>query len=279
MRKILKICGITMSGMLTIFLVYIGLLLYPGILFANHVELGNFTIHSNHKFGNELEIALRDIQAAISTSEIYDESLKHDIYFGYGNKIFHALQIKPALTYNRSWPPYLSEIITFRKPDFRANTLSHPQHLERSVNLRQIISHEVVHSLLNSKLGTWRNFHAPIWKIEGYCDYIAASTSTFSGLSYNFQASVKRILSQDLSWLKDDEGNFTHIMRSQKKLYNIRNEQGDNWPTCYYISRVLWEYLIDVKGLTFDEVMSPDVTDSETLAELIAAYGSGNLGL
>jgi hypothetical protein len=57
----------------------------------------------------------------------------------------------------------------------------------------------------------------------------------------------------------------------------IRDESG-NWRlTCYYASRVLVEYLLDVRGLTFDELMSPSVSGPRTYQELIAAYRSGEL--
>ena len=61
-------------------------------------------------------------------------------------------------------------------------------------------------------------------------------------------------------------------------MSSIRTEEGFVWPTCYYISRVLMEYLLDVKGLTFDEVMSPEITEADTLEQLITEYESGNLG-
>jgi hypothetical protein len=38
------------------------------------------------------------------------------------------------------------------------------------------------------------------------------------------------------------------------------------------------EYLLDVRGLTFDQVMSPAISDTDTLKELIAAYPAGGLG-
>lgn len=275
--KTKRIIRIILIGILATFIACIGLNLWPGILFTNHIESGNITIHSDHQFSDELEIALHDIKATISTSELYDPSLKHDIYFGYGNRMFSALKIKPDLTYNLSWPPYLSQIVTFRQPHFQANTLSHPEHKDDVVNLRQILSHEIVHTLMNSHLGLWRGHRSPMWKVEGYCDYVAASTSTFVDPSYELQTSVKRILNTDLSWITDDQGDFTQMQYSHKQKSSIRNEQGVEWPTSYYISRILWEYLLDVKGLTFDEVMNPEITDRDTMTELITVFESGNL--
>ncbi|HEY5567495.1 MAG TPA: hypothetical protein VIM81_09655 [Gammaproteobacteria bacterium] len=223
------------------------------------------------------------------TSEIYDATLEHDIFFGYGNEAFDAVQgiraqitlwtigMGRAQTYNVSLPPYRSHIITFRIPDFEANALWHPEARER-VNLRQTLSHEVVHTLIMSKLGLKRVARTPMWKQEGYGDYVAASTTTFADPAYDIRASVERILRQDLTWMMDEQGNLTPLRYDCLRMSSIRTEEGFVWPTCYYISRVLMEYLLDVKGVTFDEVMSPEITEADTLEELITEYRSGNLG-
>jgi len=57
----------------------------------------------------------------------------------------------------------------------------------------------------------------------------------------------------------------------------LDDEEGRRWNTCYYVARVLVEYLLDVKGMTFMELMRSEVTDTGTLEELLAAYDAGNL--
>lgn len=57
----------------------------------------------------------------------------------------------------------------------------------------------------------------------------------------------------------------------------LNDEEGRRWNTCYYISSVLVEYVLDVKGMTFQDLMSMDVTDTGTLMELFAAYDDGAL--
>jgi hypothetical protein len=285
----LKIFGFSVGGVLVVLVAYIGLLFYPTIFFANHTEYGSLSVHSDVDFGNEIQPILRDIQAALVTSEIYDPGLKHDIFFGYGNSAFEAIQgiraqfvkwtigRRAALTYNASLPPLVSHIVTFRIPDFEANVLIHPER-RAGIDLRQTLTHEVVHTLLMARLGSQAVVRYPMWKLEGYADYVAASTTTFTDTSYEIRDSVERILNEDLSWMMDAEGNFTRMRYSCQRMSSIETQQGLVWPTCYYISRVLWEYLLDVKGLTFDDVMSPEVTDTDTLAELVAAYQAGDLG-
>lgn len=286
MKKFLKVSGFALGGILAVIVLYLGLLFYPSVLFANHVEHKNFTVHSQYELDDGIHDILDNIDAAVKTSEIYDATLDHDIFLGHENLAFRMIQgvrwwvisqvagLGPALTYNASVPPYFNQVISFRIPDIENNALLHPESM-RAINMTHVLTHEVVHTLLTSRIGLQRIPRVPVWKQEGYGDYIAASTNIFADPSYNLRESVERILRQDLSWMQDERGNYTPMRYGCQPLSSIVNEAGYPGFTCYYIGRVLLEYLFNVKGLTFDEVMTPDVTDTDTLVELISAYESG----
>ncbi len=288
MWKVLKIGGATLGGVILLLTAYLGILFYPGVLFANQVTYKNFTVYSQQVLGSDIQVVLDDIQAALGTSEIYDPALKHSIFFGYGNAPFRAVQdvrwwllsvtvgLSPALTYNASAPPHFSHVISFRIPDVENDVLLHPERLT-PINMTHVLTHEVVHTLLTSRIGLERIPRVPLWKQEGYGDYIAASTNILADPSYRLRESVERILSHDLSWMRDDEGNFLPMRYGCQGLSSIENEAGYPGFTCYYISRVLLEYLFDVKGLSFDEVMIPSIIDTDTFNELIAVFEAGNL--
>jgi len=289
MRNVRRAIGFTIGGILIGFGAFVGLLFFPQILFANHVEHANLAAHYDAEFGDSIGPVLRDIEAALSTSEINDPSLRHDIFFGHGNSTFAAIQgvrgrlvqsilgRGSVLTYNTSRPPHFSHVITFRIPHFESNLLTHPER-RASINLRQTLTHEIVHTLMIARLGSPVATRLPMWKQEGYGDYVAASTTTLKNPAYDIRQSVQRILNEDLSWMRDVEGNFTQMRYSCKAKSSVMTEGGSVWPTCYFISRVLWEYLVDVKGLTFDEVLDPYVTDADTLTELIDAYATNDHG-
>jgi hypothetical protein len=176
------------------------------------------------------------------------------------------------LTYNESAPPHFSHIITFRIPDVASNALIHPDN-KQITNMTRLLTHEIVHTFLRAQLGEGVNRY-PMWKLEGYSDYIAASTNILAAPEYDFWNSVEKILEHDLSWMQDREGNYTPMRRGCARRSSIRNEEGQMWPTCYYISRVLMEYLFNIKGLDFETVMSRSVSDTGTLNELLSAYAS-----
>jgi len=286
--KFLKIGGLVVVGIILVIGLYLAILFYPGVLFSNHLNHGNFTVHSQQELDDDIVNILDRVDAALSTSVIYDSSIEHDIFFGADNvafgfvqkvrwKIISAtLKIPSVLTYNVSWPPNFSHIITFRIPDVAGNALVSPGG-SRSINLTQTLSHEVVHTFLLAELGLPALAKTPMWKQEGYGDYIAASNTTFADPSYSIRNSVERILAQDLSWMQNAAGAYKRMQLGCVKTQSIQNEEGRYWPTCYYIARVLLEYLFNVKGLTFDAVMSPGITDVATFKELILAYESGSL--
>ena len=288
MRKVLKIGGMIVGSLIVLLASYLGILFYPGVLFANQIEYKNFIVYSQQNLRHGIEPILDDIEAALVTSEIYDSSLEHSIFLGHANAPFRAIQdvrwwllsvtvgLSPALTYNTSTPPYFSHVISFRIPDVENNALLHPER-RTPINMTHVLTHEVVHTLLTSRIGLERISRVPLWKKEGYGDYVAASTNILADPTYSLRDSVKRVLNQDLSWMQDDEGNFTPMRNGCQRLSSIENEAGYAGFTCYYIGRVLLEYLFDFKGLSFEDVMSPDVRDTDTLNELIVAYEVGSL--
>lgn len=290
MRRLLKISGYGFGGLLALFAAYVAILVYPGVLFAHSVEYHNFTVHSDGNLVN-IEPVLQRVERAIETSEIYDPALEHDIFFGNGKWLFaftqhlHTGLVSRAIrgrwapatsSYNSSLPPHVSNIVTFYRPIIESDSLVYPA---RGVNqsLSRTLAHEVVHTFLMSELGLQRIARTPMWKQEGYADYVAASATILADPDYDIRESVERIVRQDLSWLMDDQGHFGRIGSGCLQYGVLRDEEGRIWNTCYYISRVLVEYVLDHKGMSFRELMAPAISDSETLSELFAAYEDGTL--
>ena len=61
--------------------------------------------------------------------------------------------------------------------------------------MTHVLTHEVVHTLIRSSVGLERVSRLPVWKNEGYGDYIAASTNILADPAYSLSDSVERILS------------------------------------------------------------------------------------
>ena len=287
LRKTLKVAGWSFGGLLLLLGTFVGLLLFPGFLFAHKLEHGNLIAYSDEDLGKGLEPILREMNARLATSEIDDLSITHRIFFGHDNRMFGALQrartevvyrttgMKPSPNYNASWPPLVSHIVSFDVPDVAHDALTRSAWPGR-INLTHILTHEVTHTLVFAKLGLASTSRLPMWKAEGYPEYIAMSASRLQP-NYSLSASVARILNADLSGLKDARGELPPMRYDCIGKSYVKDENGDFWHTCYYLSRVLVEYLLDKKGLSFDELAQPSVNESETLRELLGAYRAGDL--
>jgi Protein of unknown function (DUF1570) len=68
--------------------------------------------------------------------------------------------------------------MTFYLPIIESDSLVQPDG-SAGVNqsLSRTLSHEVVHTLMTAELGLQRIARTPMWKQEGYADYVAASTT------------------------------------------------------------------------------------------------------
>ncbi len=258
---------------------------YPSVLFSHHAEYKNFFVHSETELELErLQPILDDAAAALATSDINDPTITHDILLGHDNRAFDVVQDvswwlfsrqrRPVFTYNRAAPPSFSQIITFRVPDFERDLLVHPE-ARFDMGMTHHFVHEAVHTLVAAQIGLERIPSLPQWKAEGYPEYVASSIRILANPDYELSESVERVLAEDLSWLTTNDSSSRRLgcpLRS-----STRDESGQPRPTCYYISRVLVEYLLDVEGVTVDELMRPGISPIEKLNELISAYRAGKL--
>jgi hypothetical protein len=287
LRKVLRIGGWSLGSLVVLFGAVTALLMFPGFMFAHETRLANLTLYSDEDRSQDFEPVLREIHARLATSAIDAANTEHRIFLGHDKFFFGLVQnararlveltigVKPSLTYNASWPPAISHVVTFRVPDTaRGSLLSNTW--PPAQDTIYLLTHEVAHSLVSEELGLRRAAALPLWKAEGYPDYLAA-TAIRRAPGYSLRNAVARLLRADLAALLDTEGDLRALRYDCIGRSYVTIETGDYWNTCYYLSRLLVEYQLDTKGLPFDALMDPRVTDVETWRELRATYEAGRL--
>jgi hypothetical protein len=124
-------------------------------------------------------------------------------------------------------------------------------------NLKKTIAHEAMHFYQMKKYGAMKFNplnHPPTWKLEGYPEYIANQKDLKSS-GYDLKNSIKK--------LKEFE---------KTGEYWIETEPGQLDPLVYYKGRVMIEYLIDIKHLTYSEILNKDVTEDKVINEMTTWY-------
>jgi len=92
-----------------------------------------------------------------------------------------------------------------------------------------------------------------MWKLEGYPEYIARQKS--SEPDYNLKSDIER---------------FIEFKRKQTDIW-VAVEEGDcEFPEFYYKGRLMTEYLINVRRLTYDQVLKDKRSENEIYDEMIA---------
>jgi hypothetical protein len=143
-------------------------------------------------------------------------------------------------------------------------------------NLTHILTHEAGHMQVFNRLGLSRSVALPMWKAEGYPEYLAARLIR-TAPAYSLRSSVTRVLTANLAAFRDEHGNFQSLHYGQVGASFLRDENGDDWHTSYYLARVLVEYSLDVKGMSFEQLADPGVREADVMRELLADYAAGKL--
>lgn len=285
LRKTLKVSGWSFGSLLVLLVAFVGPLAYPGFMFAHQLEYQNITVHSEENLAGRIEPILARVNAQLAASEIHEPALAHDIFLGFGNDPFRILQgtrstlagyftgMKPAPNYNASWPPHFSHVVSLDEPDVADDALLRPQWPGR-FNMTHILTHEIAHSLIAHKMGLRETARLPMWKAEGYAEYVAA-TRLRANPAYTLRESVTRVMAAELGPFRDASGNFQPLRYDCVGKSYLKDEQGDSWHTCYYLARVLVEYSLDVKHLGFAQLAKPEIVEGEILREMLSDYADG----
>ncbi len=161
-------------GLLTLTMAYVGVLAFPGFLFAHYHQQGYFRVWSDEPIDPSIDDVLKTAQDLLVHSPLYVPGMVHRIYIcndssrmmllARGDKAFGVTYLLRHNTFlNRSEIP--SDRI------FRAT----PHQNERP--LSSVIAHERVHALILAHYGLPTEYQLPTWKKEGYCEYVAGHPS------------------------------------------------------------------------------------------------------
>lgn len=252
MRKVLKriLLGAALTTIIS-FASIAALILYPQILFAEKTVYKGFNIYSNNPLDDSYKSAIDYTIEVTQTSEIYEPDNQLDIFLCYGS-FYNDFDTK-ILGFEMA--KSIHDNIVLKVPvNFDKNILIG---WNSNRNLKKTIAHEAIHFYQMNKYGMMRFnpvTHPPSWKLEGYPEYVAYQKD-IKAHDYDLVHSINKI--------KDFE---------KTGEYWFRTEPGQLDPLVYYKGRVMIEYLIDIKGMTYTEILNDTVTEEKVIAEMTSWY-------
>jgi hypothetical protein len=214
----------------------------PGLLYANTTVYKNYRILHNQPFDETLKIHLDSASQLLKKSELNKAAMQFDICLNDGSAYPELIEMLKgeAFAYGFS-----NKVVLRGNADFKKNFVElNGYHW----NLMQLLAHEMTHCLQFATFGLWQS--NPIashdWKWEGYPEYIARQNSDQQNLLKNIHHLVETEKSDNNGWIDFSDGTGTVIQ--------------------YYKSWLLIQYRMDVKGLSYRQVLA-DTTSEETVEQ------------
>src|SRR5262245_46550951 len=91
-RTVLKSTGWSLVPLFLVLVVFVGLLTFPGFMFAHETKYANLTIYSDEIPSAGFEPQLRAINARIKASTIDSPRTEHRIFLGHDKAVFGFVQ-------------------------------------------------------------------------------------------------------------------------------------------------------------------------------------------
>jgi hypothetical protein len=247
LKKTIKWIGIAVAVVIVIVLLILGILTTPGPLYPEEKQYGAITVHTESPIGSEIDSIMAEIFTRLEAVPIYDPDRKVNLCLSTQDKFsFYA-----RLTRGRNRTMgfcllgncYIN--VTFIK-ELAAKTGGQPKYNAREGSVIHVATHELMHQYLSDAYGDFASRFLPTWKTEGYCEY---GVNHFVAPRDSGYSIPERI---DI-YLDDSQWNTT--ARTHRP---------------HYIWGLMMEYLTNVKGLSFKQVMADSVTKDAVYQEMMA---------
>ena len=244
-KWVLRIVSLGLVSVVTIILT----VLSPGLLYAHKTDVGAFTVYHQNALSPFVAERLEHVQQQVKTSELYDADFKVSLCLDDGSVY---PEIMKRLRGNAFGWGFLNYAVFKGEADYQANKISLNGY---DWNLEQLFVHEVAHCMQNNALGMWNSNPMaghPTWKWEGYAEYVARKNKDQASLVDNID-----------------------------RLRRSKHEAPDAWgvfftdetvaPRSYYEYWLLVQYCLDIKGMTYLELLESDV-EKETVEQEMQSY-------
>lgn len=229
--------------------------LNPHFLYANKTEIGNYIICHNTELAAEFENRLININAIVEKSELYNPTIQLKICLNDGS-------LYPELMEKLRGPAFgwgFHNISTFRGTfNFKENTIELNGY---KWNLEQLIVHELAHCLQFESLGLFNSNpmgNHPDWKWEGYAEYVSRKSNEQLSLTKNIQ----RIES---------------AKKEAPDAWGVFFDDGTVAPRVYYGYWLLVQYSLDIKKMSYLELLDSQISKDEIEKEMIEWYRNSSV--
>jgi hypothetical protein len=230
------------------------IILFPQRLFANKITYRKFTVCSNSKIDDNIKTVLDNALYLVERSELYDPAYRYNIILCY-NSFYNKIDDK-LLAKGPSARTTLNNVVVKVRIDPQLNRAFPTFHKPCETGLAELLAHEMIHCLQANKYGLMKFNpfrHPEFWKLEGYPEYI----------------SRKKERSGQGRSLKNDIDRYISLKSKSTDFWVSSAPGGCEVPDVYYKGKLLIEYLMDIKHLSYDQILKDTISENAAFREMI----------
>lgn len=157
---------------------YLLLLSFPQALFAHDVVYGRFHIYANAPLDDSLRVVLDRVEAKIAASTIDDSAIRPRVFIFASSSRYAALSLfVGANSFGKGFAALPADNVFLNRSNIRGDLVFRNATENRARSLSGVIAHEITHLLVRRRYGYWRNLTFPVWKREGFAEYVAGGST------------------------------------------------------------------------------------------------------
>lgn len=155
--------------------VYCLCLFFPSLFFKEKTDYKCFKLYSNRPLNEGIYTILDSCEQDLRSSHIWSENHRFSIHLCDNPYQFAFFCPSSYMAFGSTYP-VLNKMFICEYDELR-NLVKRNGNEYNTCSLKHTISHECTHVLLNEFLGFFKGLSLDKWKSEGYCDYVANSSS------------------------------------------------------------------------------------------------------
>lgn len=230
------------------------IVLFPQHLFANKMSYKRFTVCSNTRIDDHIKTVLDNAVNLVKRSELFDSNYSYNIILC--NKSFYNKIDDKLLGIGRTARATLNNVVIKVSVDPESNLAFPTFHKACAEDLTEVIAHEMIHCLQAHKYGLLKFnpfMHPEFWKLEGYPEYISKQ---------------KQLSGKDYS-LANDIDRYVTLKSKAKDIWVSSEKGGCEAPDYYYKGKLMTEYLIDIRHVSYDQILKDTTSENTIYQEMI----------
>lgn len=226
------------------FVVVVGSVLNPSLLYAHTTEVEGGTIYHNKPLPQEFVTRLQESISIISQADVYDPNYKLDMCLNDGSIYPTIVEKIKGAGFGHG---FYNKVVITSEIDCAKNKATI---YGKKWNFSQLVAHEMIHCHQFNTYG-WSTLKFPLWKLEGYPEVISREDEGESAMLQHL-ATLQHMQETNNNW--------------------VVFEDGTGCPLNYYQHRLSIYYLMKIKGLSYDQIVAMSFTEDAASKDMNKWY-------